>query len=193
VLTLMIIARKTMRIEDYLTLNHIDAMTKLVLVTSGMVMLAYATEFFTALYSGSEYERFVFLNRAIGPMAWAYWIMVSCNVLVPQLFWFRRFRRNLAVVFIATIFINIGMWFERFVIIVTSLHRDFLPSSWAGYMPTSVEVATLLGSFGLFFTCFLLFCRFLPVIAMAEVKGVLGVGRPKGAKKRIPSHGGSGT
>lgn len=178
VLTLMIIARKTMRIEDYLTLDHVDAMTKLVLVTSGMVMLAYGTEFFTALYSGSEYERFVFLNRALGPMAWSYWTMVSCNVLVPQLFWFRRCRRNLTVVFLASIFINIGMWFERFVIIVTSLHRDFLPSSWASYRPTSIEVATLLGSFGLFFTCFLLFCRFLPVIAMAEVKGVLGVGRP---------------
>ncbi|MCH9651664.1 MAG: polysulfide reductase NrfD [Deltaproteobacteria bacterium] len=190
VLTLMIIARKTMRIEDYLTLNHIDAMTKLVLVTSGMVMLAYGTEFFTALYSGSEYERFVFLNRAMGPMAWAYWIMVSCNVLVPQLFWFRRCRRNLAVVFVATIFINIGMWFERFVIIVTSLHRDFLPSSWASYVPTSVEVATLLGSFGLFFTLFLLFCRFLPVIAVAEVKGVLGVGRPSKAVSRVASTGG---
>ncbi len=177
VLTLMIIARKTMRIEQYFTLNHVDAMTKLILVTSGMVMLAYGTEFFTALYSGSQYERFVFLNRALGPMAWAYWTMVSCNVLVPQIFWFRRFRRNLTVVFIATIFINIGMWFERFVIIVTSLHRDFLPSSWASYTPTSIEIATLLGSFGLFFTCFLIFCRFLPVIAMAEVKGVLGIGR----------------
>jgi molybdopterin-containing oxidoreductase family membrane subunit len=173
VLTLMIIARKTMRLEQYVTRNHIDAMTKLVLVTSGIVLLAYGTEFFTALYSGNEYERFAFLNRALGPMAWAYWIMVSCNVLVPQLFWFRRLRRNLVVVFAATIFINIGMWFERFVIIVTSLHRDFLPSSWTTYVPTSIEIATLIGSFGLFFTCFLLFCRFFPVIAMAEIKGVL--------------------
>ncbi len=179
VLTLMIIARRTMRLEQYLTRNHIDAMTKLVLVTSGIVMLAYGTEFFTALYSGNEYERFVFLNRALGPMAWSYWIMVSCNVLVPQLFWFRRMRRNLLVVFCATIFINIGMWFERFVIIVTSLHRDFLPSSWADYAPTSIEIATLIGSFGLFFTCFLIFCRFFPVIAMAEVKAVL----PEGGRR----------
>ncbi len=173
VLTLMIIARKTMRLDDYLTDNHIDSMTKLVLVTSLMVGLAYTTEFFTALFSGNEYERFAFLNRALGPFAWAYWIMVSCNVLVPQLFWFRRLRRNLLVVFIASILINVGMWFERFVIIVISLSRDFLPSSWASYSPTWVELATLAGSFGLFFTCFLLFCRFLPMIAMAEVKGVL--------------------
>ncbi len=173
VLTLMIIARKTMRLDAYLTDNHIDAMTKIVLVTSWMVAFAYATEFFTALYSGNEYERFAFINRALGPMAWSYWIMVSCNVLVPQLFWWRRLRRSLPVVFIATILINVGMWFERFVIIVISLSRDFLPSSWASYTPTLVEIATLAGSFGLFFTCFLLFCRFLPMIAMAEVKGVL--------------------
>ena len=173
VLTLMIIARKTMGLENYLTHNHIDAMTKLVLATSGMVAIAYATEFFVALYSGNEYERFVFLNRALGPMAWSYWIMVSCNVLVPQIFWFRRMRRTLPVVFVATIFVNVGMWFERFVIITTSLHRDFLPSSWASYAPTWIEILTFVGSFGLFFTCFLLFCRFLPMIAMAEVKGVL--------------------
>ena len=173
VLTLMIIARKTMRLESYLTHNHIDTMTKLVLATSWMVGVAYATEFLIALYSGNEYERFAFLNRALGPMAWSYWIMVSCNVLVPQIFWFRSMRRALPVVFVATIFVNVGMWFERFVIITTSLHRDFLPSSWASYAPTWIEILTLAGSFGLFFTCFLLFCRFLPVIAMAEVKGVL--------------------
>ena len=173
VVTLMIIARKTMRLEDYLTHRHFDIMTKLILATSWMVAIAYATEFFIALYSGNEYERFVFLNRAMGPMAWSYWIMVSCNIVVPQIFWFRRFRRTLPLVFVATIFINVGMWFERFVIITTSLHRDFLPSSWASYAPTKIELATFAGSFGLFFTCFLLFCRFLPVIAMAEVKGVL--------------------
>ena len=98
--------------------------------------------------------------------------MVSCNVLVPQLLWFRRVRTNVAVVFVVSLLINVGMWFERFVIIVTSLHRDYLPSNWASYRPTTIEVATLLGSFGLFFTCFLIFCRILPVIAMAEVKGV---------------------
>ncbi len=182
VLTLMIVARKVMNLEHYITGRHIDAMSRLLLLTSGIVALAYATEFFTAFYSGNTYEQFVFLNRAGGPFAWAYWTMVSCNVLVPQLLWFRAVRRRLAIVFALSLLINVGMWFERFVIIVTSLHRDFLPSSWASYSPTIVEVATLLGSFGLFFTCFLIFCRVLPVIAMGEVKAVLRHGNSHGEK-----------
>jgi molybdopterin-containing oxidoreductase family membrane subunit len=125
----------------------------------------------------NPYERFVFANRAFGPYAWAYWTMVTCNVLVPQFLWFRRVRRNLLLVFVLSLLVNVGMWFERFVIIVTSLHRDFLPSSWAEYAPTPIEIATLVGSFGLFFTAFLLFARFLPFIAMGEVKGVLSYGR----------------
>jgi molybdopterin-containing oxidoreductase family membrane subunit len=149
-------------------------MARLVLTTGSLVGLAYAIEFFTAMYSGNPYEQFAFLNRAMGPLAWAYWVMVICNVVTPQLLWFQAVRGNLALVFALSIVVNIGMWFERFVIIVSSLGRDFLPSSWAEYVPTSVEVATLLGSFGLFFTCFLLFCRVLPMIAIAEVKGVLG-------------------
>lgn len=177
VLTLMIIARKVMNLEDYITRRHVDAMCKIVLATSCMVGLAYTVEFFSALYSGNQYEILVFMNRALGPFAWGYWLMVACNVLLPQLFWFKRIRQNLVVVFAMTLFVNLGMWFERFIIIVTSLHRDFLPSSWASYAPTLVEIATLLGSFGLFFTCFLLFCRFLPMIAMAEIKGVVGYAR----------------
>jgi Ni/Fe-hydrogenase subunit HybB-like protein len=180
VLTLMLIARKTMHLEDFITVRHVGAMSKLIIATGGIVATAYATEFFMAWYSGNEFELFVFVNRALGPYAWAYWTMVSCNVLVPQFLWFRAVRENLLVVWILSIFINIGMWFERFVIIVTSLHRDFLPSSWTEYIPTKIEVATLLGSFGLFFTLFLLFCRFLPVIAIGEVKGVLGYGRSRG-------------
>ncbi len=172
VLTLMIVARKVMHLENYITVRHVDVMCKLILLTSGIVALAYGTEFFTAQYSGNPYEKFVFLNRAFGPFAWAYWTMVSCNVLVPQILWSPRVRTKVAVVFVVSLLINVGMWFERFVIIVTSLHRDYLPSNWAGYRPTTIEVATLLGSFGLFFTCFLIFCRILPVIAMAEVKGV---------------------
>ncbi len=125
-------------------------------------------------------EQFVFRNRALGPFAWAYWTIVSCNVLVPQLLWFRGVRRRSGIVFVLSLLINVGMWFERFVIIVTSLHRDFLPSSWASYRPTVVEVSTLAGSFGLFFTCFLIFCRILPVIAMGEVKAVLRHGEGKG-------------
>jgi molybdopterin-containing oxidoreductase family membrane subunit len=176
VLTLMLIARKVMHLEDYITVRHVDAMGKIVLATSGMVGLSYAIEFFAALQSPNPYERFTFLNRALGPLAWGYAIMVACNVLLPQLLWLRRFRTNLAAVWVLSILINVGMWFERFVIITTSLERDFVPSTWADYAPTSVELATLAGSFGLFFTCFLLFCRFLPMIAMAEVKGVLGHG-----------------
>jgi len=154
-------------------------MCKFLLLTSGIVGLAYATEFFTAFYSENRYEQFVFLNRALGPYAWGYWIMVIANVLIPQLLWFRSLRRNAAVVFTISILINVGMWFERFIIIVTSLHRDYLPANWTMYRPTLIEVGTLVGSFGLFFTCFLLFCRFLPVISMSEVKGAIQFGRTR--------------
>jgi Ni/Fe-hydrogenase subunit HybB-like protein len=177
VLFLMILVRKAMHLEDYITPRHVDVMAKLIVTTSGMVGLAYLTEFFTALYSGNPYEQFVFLNRALGPYAWGYWIMVSCNVVIPQSLWFRKVRSSLGLVAVICVLVNVGMWFERFVIIVTSLHRDYLPASWASYSPTSIELATLAGSFGLFFTLFFLFCRFLPVIAMGEVKGVLSHGR----------------
>jgi Ni/Fe-hydrogenase subunit HybB-like protein len=181
VLTLMIIARKTLGLEDYITINHIENMTKVIIVTGGIVTLSYATEFFIAWYSGNGYEQFVFLNRALGPFSWAYWIMVGCNLITPQFFWFRKIRRNVVLVFILTIFVNIGMWFERFVIIVTSLHRDFLPSAWSTYSPTLVEISTLIGSFGLFFTLFLLFIKFFPMIAIGEVKSVLNY-RERGDK-----------
>ncbi|MBS1261164.1 MAG: hypothetical protein MAG453_00485 [Calditrichaeota bacterium] len=177
VLTLMLIARKTMHLEHYITVRHLDAMSKLLIFTGGMVGVAYMTEFFIALYSGNQFEQFVFINRALGPFAWAYWTMVSCNVLIPQLLWFRTIRQNFTVVFIISILINVGMWFERFVIIVTSLHRDYLPSNWSHYVPTLVEIGLLVGSFGLFFTAFLLFSRYLPVVSMNEVKSVLHIGR----------------
>lgn len=177
VLTLLIITRKVLNFEHYITIRHIEAMCKVVILTGSMVGLAYMTEFFIAWYSGNEYERFAFINRATGPYAWAYWTMVSCNVISPQLLWFKKLRTNLVFVFIISIFVNIGMWFERFVIIVTSLHRDYLPSSWAMYTPTAIEVMTMIGIFGFFFTLFLLFTRVLPVIAMGEVKGVLKFGR----------------
>ena len=179
VMTLAIIARKIYGLQDIITLNHLDNMNKIMLVTGLMVGYAYSMEFFIAWYSGNEYEQFAFVNRAFGPYWWAYWIMVSCNVLVPQLFWFRRFRRTIPVMFVATILINIGMWFERFVIVVT-LSRDFLPSSWGYYKPTWVDGATFLGTFGLFFTFFLLFLRFLPMIAMAELKSVMPQADPHG-------------
>lgn len=173
VATLLIIARKVMHLEAYITAKHLDNMAKVLLLTSLLVGLAYSTELFLAWYSGNPYERFTFLNRAFGPYAWAYWLMFSCNVFVPQLFWFKRVRRNLTVLFVATLLINVGMWFERFNIVVTSLHRDFLPASWSFYTPSLVEIGILLGSFGLFFTCFMLFVRFAPVVAMHEVKHTL--------------------
>ncbi len=172
VLTLLIITRKLMNFEHFITKGHIDAMCKILLLTGMLVGFAYTTEFFIAWYSGNEYEKFTFINRATGPYAWAYWTMVGCNVISPQFLWFKSIRSNLVIVFILSIFVNIGMWFERFVIITTSLHRDFLPSSWAMYSPTWVEVCTFIGSFGLFFTLFLLFMRFLPAIAISEVKSV---------------------
>ena len=173
VLTLMLVARKVMRFEEYITRRHVGAMCKVLVFTGSVVGLAYLTEVFTAWYSANPAEQFVFLNRAFGPFAWAFWTMVSCNVIAPQLLWFRRVRESLPAVFVLSLVVNVGMWFERFVIIVTSLHRDFLPSSWSGYAPTLVEIATLIGSFGLFFTLFLLFCRYVPMIAASEVKGVL--------------------
>jgi molybdopterin-containing oxidoreductase family membrane subunit len=173
VVTLMVLARWLFKLEYLVTMKHLENMNMVMLATGMMVGYAYATEYFTAWYSGNPYERFVFLNRALGPYAWAYWTMVSCNVLVPQIFWFKKMRRNIPVMFVVSILVNVGMWFERFVIIVTSLHRDFLPSSWGYFRPTIVDILTLTGSFGLFLTLFLLFVRFLPMIAMAEVKGVV--------------------
>jgi Ni/Fe-hydrogenase subunit HybB-like protein len=178
VTTLMIVARSTMRLQNYITMNHIERMCLLMLSMGCIVGLAYGTEFFMAAYSGNGYEQFVFKNRAFGTMAWAYWTMVTCNVCVPQLLWIRKVRTCLPVVFVIVILVNVGMWFERFVIIVTSLYRDFLPSSWAHYTPSLVEIATFVGSFGLFFTCFLLFCRIAPAIAIAEIKGAAHLKKP---------------
>jgi Ni/Fe-hydrogenase subunit HybB-like protein len=172
VVTLAIVARKLLSLEHFITLDHLEKMNKIMLVTGMMVGYAYSCEFFIAWYSGSIYESFAFINRAFGPYAWAYWIMVSCNVLVPQLFWVKRWRRTIAVMFVASLLINVGMWFERFVIVM-SLARDYLPSSWDYYRPTIWDISTFVGSFGLFFTLFLLFAKFVPMIAMSEVKAVL--------------------
>jgi molybdopterin-containing oxidoreductase family membrane subunit len=173
VVTLIIPCRSIFGLEEIITLRHLENMAKIMLATGMMVGLAYSTEFFIAWYSGNPYEGFTFLNRAFGPYAWAYWIMVTCNVIVPQLFWKKSLRTNIWVLWIASVLINVGMWFERFVIVVTSLSRDFLPSSWGYYTPTWVDVLTFVGSFGLFMSLFLLFARFLPMVGMAEVKGVM--------------------
>ena len=172
VLTLLIPLRSMCHLEDVITMRHIDVMCKVTLATGSIVGYAYAMEFFIAWYSGSAFERFAFINRAMGPYWWGYWLMVGCNVIVPQLFWFPKVRRTLWFVFILSILVNVGMWFERFVIVVISLHREFLPSNWDYFKPTWVDICTYLGTFGLFFTCFLLFMRFLPMVAISEVKGV---------------------
>jgi len=191
VVTLMVIARKIYGLENLITIDHLEKMNIIILVTGTIVGFAYITEFFMAWYSGVQYEQYAFLNRAFGPYAWAYWIMMSCNLISPQLFWSKKLRRSIPVMFALSIVVNIGMWFERFVITITSLHRDFLPSSWGYFSPTWVDVLTFVGSFGLFFTLFLLFLRFVPMVAIAEVKGVMpeadphsyeeGDGRPAGA------------
>lgn len=177
VVTLMVIARQAFGLQQLVTIRHLENMNKVIVVTSLIVGFSYATEYFTAWYSGNPYERFVFLNRAFGPYWWAYWTMVSCNVAIPQLFWFKRVRTWIPAMFVISILVNVGMWFERFVIIVTSLHRDFLPGSWGYFKPTWVDMLTLTGSFGLFLTLFLLFVRFLPMISMAEVKGMMAATR----------------
>ncbi len=173
VLTLMIITRKVFKLEDYITIGHIELMNIVIIITGSIVGIAYITEFFIAWYSGVAAEQYAFINRAFGPYWWAYWSMMTCNVISPQLFWFKKIRTSIVATFILSLVVNIGMWFERFVIIVTSLHRDYLPSSWAMFYPTIYDVGVYLFTFGLFFTCFLLFAKFFPVINMAEVKSVL--------------------
>ena len=173
VVTLMVIARKVYNLENVITISHLEKMNIVILVTGTMVGFAYITEFFIAWYSGVQYEQYAFVNRATGPYWWAYWTMMSCNLLFPQLFWFKKIRRSIPIMFAISITTNIGMWFERFVITVTSLHRDYLPSSWGYFTPTWVDALTFLGTFGLFFTLFLLFLRFVPMVAISEVKNVL--------------------
>jgi molybdopterin-containing oxidoreductase family membrane subunit len=173
--TLMLILRKVMNLQDYITLGHIEAMNKVIVLTGSIVGCAYLTELFMAWYSQVPFEQDIFFKyRIAGPYGWSYWLMMTCNVVSPQLFWFKKLRRSVMFTFIMSIVVNIGMWFERFVIIVSSLYRDYLPSSWSiYYRPTIWEIGFYLGTFGLFFTCFFLFAKYFPVIAIAEIKYVL--------------------
>ena len=175
--TLLIVVRKVMGLQDYITLGHIEAMNKVIVLTGSIVGCAYLTELFIAWYGQNPYEWYAFSqNRAnlFSPYGWSYWLMMFCNVVSPQLFWSRKLRRNITVTFFMSIVVNIGMWYERFVIIVTSIYRDFLPSSWSTYYSPSIwEIGFYLGTFGLFFTCFFLFAKYFPVIAVAEIKSIL--------------------
>jgi molybdopterin-containing oxidoreductase family membrane subunit len=172
VVTLLVPAREFFGLKSLIEIRHLENMNKIIVATGTLVGYAYGMEFFIAWYSGSEYEVFTFINRAFGPYAWSYWAMVSCNVIFPQLFWFKKVRTSLTGMMIVCVLVNVGMWFERFVIICTSLSRDFLPSSWGYYIPTPFDFLTFMGTFGVFFALFLLFCRYLPMVAAAEVKSV---------------------
>ena len=175
--TLLIVVRKMMGLQDYITLGHIEAMNKVIVLTGSIVGCAYLTELFIAWYGQNPYEWWAFSeNRAnlFSPYGWSYYLMMFCNVVSPQLFWSRKLRRNITVTFFMSIIVNIGMWYERFVIIVTSVYRDYLPSSWSTYYSPSIyEIGFYLGTFGLFFTCFFLFAKYFPVIAVAEIKAIL--------------------
>jgi Ni/Fe-hydrogenase subunit HybB-like protein len=175
--TLLVVTRKVLGLEEYITIEHIDVMNKIIILTGSIVGIAYLSELFIAWYGANKYEWFAFAQNRVNvnsPLGWSYWIMMGCNVLSPQIFWIRKMRRNLLVTFFMSILVNVGMWFERFVIIVTSVYRDYLPSAWSTYYrPTIWEVGFYLGTFGLFFTCYFLFSKFFPVIALAEIKHIL--------------------
>ena len=175
VLTLVIIGRKVLDLEEYITIQHIDTMNKVMLTMGSVVGIAYFAEFFQAWYSGDANESFIYLswNNAKGPYGWAFWALILCNNTFPQILWSKKMRRNLYVTFVMSIIINIGMWFERFDIIVTDLYRDYLPSDWTYYSPSFVEVGMFIGTIGMFFTFFLIFCRVFPFIAQAELKTTL--------------------
>jgi Ni/Fe-hydrogenase subunit HybB-like protein len=170
VLSLAIPMRAWLGLQDFITIRHLDNCAKLMLVTGLIVAYGYLAEAYMGWFSGDVYESYVNLNRMTGRYAPAYWIMITCNVAVPQFLWFRRVRRNVPLLFVLSILVNVGMWLERFVIVITSLHRDFLPTSWGMYYPTFWDLATLAGSLGLFFCLYFLFCRFLPVISIFEMR-----------------------
>jgi molybdopterin-containing oxidoreductase family membrane subunit len=178
VATLIVIMRKFFHLEHVITTEHIDVMNRIIIVTSLMVAYAYVIEIFVAWYSGAGFERFQMVNRMLGPYGWAYMVMVTCNVLLPQLLWFKKVRRTVKYLYPIVVLVNLGMWLERFVIIM-SLHRDYLPSSWGHFTPTLVDFGLLIGSFGLFLTLLLLFCRFLPTVSIAESKNVLPGSQPR--------------
>ncbi len=187
VLTLAIPLRALYKLHDFITPRHIENMCKVMLVTGLVVVYGYMCELFFGWYSGNEYERFMMKNRTYyGPYAWSYWLLLLCNFIVPQLMWSKRMRHNLGVIFTVVMFINVGMWLERFVIIVTSLHRDFLPSSWEMYYPTRWDFITLAGTIGLFLTLMFVFVRVLPMISIFEVRMLIPGAEPRPAGDQDP-------
>jgi molybdopterin-containing oxidoreductase family membrane subunit len=173
VLTLAIPLRKFYGLEDFITMKHLENMAKVMLATGLIVAYGYMVEAFMAWYSGNEYEMFMMKNRMFGPYGWAYWALILCNVVAPNLLWIKNLRTNVTVLFLMSFVVSIGMWLERFVIIVTSLHRDFLPSSWGMYAGTRFDWAAFVGTLGLFVTLIFLFVRFLPAISIFEMRTIL--------------------
>lgn len=188
VLTLMITIRKFYKLQDYVTNGHLNAIAKILIFISLIMGTAYTTEIFVAWYSGNQYEFFTFFkNRITGDYAFEFWAMVSCNAIIPQLFWFRKVRSSMVMLFVISILINVGMWYERFNILVTSLSKDYIPANWADYHPTITEVGVFAGTIGLFLLGVMFFFRYIPVIAIAEVKSVLKIGEE--SHSNTESHG----
>lgn len=180
VVTLMVIIRKLYKLNDYITDNHMDAIARVLIFISLIMGTAYVTEIFVSWYSGNEYEMFTFFhNRITGEYSFQFWAMFICNAIIPQVFWFKKVRKSMLGLFIVSIFINIGMWFERFNIVITSLGNDYLPSNWASYSPTITEVGVYVGTLGMFVVGVLMFFRYIPMIAISEVKSVLKIGGKK--------------
>ena len=173
VLTLAIPLRKYYHLEDLITMKHLDIMGKVMLATGIIVAYSYVVETFMSFYSGNPYDRYMMMNRMFGPYVIVYWILISCNLVIPQMLWWKKIRRSIGWLFFISLVVNIGMWLERFVIIAVSLHRDYTPSKWDMYYPTRWDWATLVGVFGLFGTLFYLFIRFLPMISIVEVRSLV--------------------
>lgn len=179
VLTLSIPIRKLFGLQDFITMRHLDNMGKVLLATGLIVGYGYMMEAFTAFYSGNQYERFMILNRMTGPYAPMYWLLIACNIVTPQFLWFRKVRAKIGALFAIAMVVNLGMWLERFVIVVTSLHRDFLPSSWGMYYPTRWDFATFAGTIGLFLFLLFLFIRYLPLISIFEMRALVATEEEK--------------
>jgi molybdopterin-containing oxidoreductase family membrane subunit len=189
VLTLAIPIRKFYHLEDLITIRHIDNMAKVMLATGLIVAYGYSTEVFMSWYSASHWEYFMMWNRMFGPMGWSYWVLMTCNIALPQLMWLSKFRVNVGLMFLMSLIVNTGMWFERFVIVVTSLTRDYLPSSWGTYRATKWDYATFLGTLGLFTFLFLLFVRLLPMIPMSELRMMLPQAKVREKAEPLPEAG----
>jgi Ni/Fe-hydrogenase subunit HybB-like protein len=182
VLTLTIPVRALFKLEDFITVRHLENMGKVMLATGLIVAYGYMMETFMAFYGGNQFDRYMITNRMAGPYAVVYWILITCNIAIPQLLWFKKMRTSPAPLFVIAIIVNIGMWLERFVIVVTSLHRDFMPSAWGMYYPTVWDIATLLGSIGLFLALVFLFIRFLPLISIFEMRTLVNEEGKKAAE-----------